>query len=100
MSRCGSWKRSSPAFPRRALDVVRALAIGLYATFLGLAFAVDRRGGRARMAVIVVSILFFLLVGDAGPADQAEWVAGLALSAVGAMVMTARLRSYPGLVHS
>ena len=52
------------------------------------------------MAVIVVSILFFLLVGDAGPADQAEWVAGLALSAVGAMVMTARLRSYPGLVHS
>ena len=49
-----------------ALDVVRALSIGLFVTFLGLAFAVNRRGGRARAAIIVVTVVYLLLVGDAG----------------------------------
>lgn len=75
-----------------AVQVVRALAIGLMATFLVLSLAVIRRGGRARAAVIVVVALFLVLVGDTGPADQAQWVAALALSGVGAAVMTGRLR--------
>ena len=37
-----------------AQDVVRALAIGLYATFVVLAISVLRRGGRARGALVVV----------------------------------------------
>lgn len=75
-----------------AVQVVRALAIGLMATFLGLSVAVVRRGGRARAAVVVVVALFLILVGGSGPADQARWVAALALSGVGAAVMTGRLR--------
>src|SRR3954449_11374866 len=45
-----------------ALDAVRAWAIGRYATFVVLAFAVLRRGGRARGALIVVTVLFPILV--------------------------------------
>ena len=77
-----------------ALDVVRALAIGLYATFVVLAFAVLRRGGRARAALIVVTLLFLVLVAhdDMVTESNGRWMAALALSAVGAIVMTTRLR--------
>lgn len=75
-----------------ALGVVQALSIGLFVTFLGLALAVLRRGGRSRGAMIVVSLVFFFLVSDAAPGDQARWVAALALSGLGALVMTGRLR--------
>jgi uncharacterized membrane protein YjdF len=75
-----------------ALDVVRALAIGLYGTFMALAFAVLRRGGRARTAIIVVTLLYCVLLGYATPGDQTRWLAALALSGVGAAVMTGRLR--------
>jgi len=77
-----------------ALDAVRALAIGLYATFLVLAFAVLRRGGRARAALVVVTVLFLLLVvnDDLPTESNGRWAAALALSAVGALVMTGRLR--------
>jgi hypothetical protein len=77
-----------------ALDVVRALAIGLYATFVVLALAVLRRGGRARAALIVVTLLFLVLVAhdDMVTESNGRWMAALALSAVGAIVMTTRLR--------
>ena len=75
-----------------ALDAVRALSIGLFVTFLGLAFAVIRRGGRAKAAVVIVGILFMILIGDASPGDQTRWIAALVLSATGAAVMTGRLR--------
>lgn len=75
-----------------ALDVVRALSIGLFVTFLALAVAVMRRGGRAKLAIIVVTLLYFLLVGDAAPGDQSRWLAALVLSGVGASIMTGRLR--------
>jgi hypothetical protein len=75
-----------------ALDAVRALAIGLYVTFMALAFAVQRRGGRARAAIVVVTLLYIVLVGYATPGDQTRWLAALALSGVGAAVMTGRLR--------
>jgi len=75
-----------------AVDVVRALSIGLFVTFMGLALAVMRRGGRARMAIVVVGVLYFILVGDAGSGDQTRWLAALVLSATAASVMTGRLR--------
>lgn len=77
-----------------AQDAVRALAIGLYATFAVLAVAVLRRGGRARGALLVVTVLFLILIGGADMAAEsnARWTAALALAAVGAVVMTARLR--------
>ena len=75
-----------------ALDVVRALAIGLFVTFVALSVAVLRRGGRARGALVVVGIVFWLLVMDASPGDQTRWIAALCLSGVGAAVMTGRLR--------
>ena len=76
-----------------ALDVVRALSIGLFVTFLALAAAVARRGGRSRAAAAVVSILFLLLVGGATAGDPERWLAALVLSGLGAAVMTGRLRA-------
>jgi uncharacterized membrane protein YjdF len=75
-----------------ALDAVRALSIGLYVTFMALSFAVLRRGGRARAAMVVVTLLYCLLVGAAAPGDQVRWLAALVLSGAGAAVMTGRLR--------
>lgn len=77
-----------------ARDVVRALAIGLYGTFVLLAILVIRRGGHARAALFWISILFFLLIGqvDMVTESNARWVLALALSGFSAMVMTNRLR--------
>ena len=75
-----------------ALDVVRALAIGLYATFLALSVAVARRGGRAKFFAVVLSIVFFMLVEGAGQGESARWTAAFILSGVGAAVMSGRLR--------
>ncbi len=74
------------------LDAVRALSIGLYVTFLALAAAVMRRGGRAKFAAVVVTVLFLMIVMGASPGDQTRWIAALVLSGVGASVMTGRLR--------
>ena len=78
-----------------SLDMVRALAIGLYATFVVLGIAVLRRGGRARAMLLIVSVLFFLLADGAldGGMPNSRWFAALLLAAAGAAVMTARLRS-------
>lgn len=75
-----------------ALDLVRALSIGLFFTFLGLAATVSRRGGRSRGAMVVVSIVFLVLVGGATSGDPARWLAALVLSGLAAAVMTGRLR--------
>ncbi len=77
-----------------ARDVVRALAIGLYATFVVLAMTVLRRGGRAKGALIVVTLLFLVLIGQVEVATEnnTRWIMALALSGFGAIVMTNRLR--------
>lgn len=84
-----------------ALDAVRALAIGLYATFVVLALTVARRGGRSRGALLVVSLLFLVLAGgglnEDGTGPNARWAAALVLAGVAAIVMTGRLRA-PGAV--
>lgn len=79
------------------LDAVRALAIGLYATFVALALAVARRGGRARAALLLVSVVFFLLAGGGWDVEDGlpngRWTAALLLAGVAAAVMTGRLRT-------
>lgn len=77
-----------------ARDVVRALAIGLFATFVVLALMVIRRGGRAKGALLVVSVLFLMLIGQAEMVTESNtrWALALALSGFGAVVMTTRLR--------
>lgn len=83
-----------------ALDMVRALAIGLFATFAVLAVTVARRGGRGRGALLVVTLLFVILAGGGidGAAPNTRWTAALLLSGVGALVMTGRLRQSGAVV--
>lgn len=82
------------------LDVVRALAIGLFATFVVLALAVARRGGRGWGALLLVSVLFAVLAGGGadGASPNTRWTAALLLSGIGALVMTGRLRQTGALV--
>lgn len=73
-------------------DAIRALAIGLYATFVVLALAVIRRGGRARAALVWVSLVFIIITGTADPIDAGpKWTAALLLAGVAAVSMTKRL---------
>jgi hypothetical protein len=73
-------------------DVVRALAVGLFVTFVALAVLAIRQGGKGRMALFTVSSVFLLLLRDGGAASNGRWVAAFALAAVGALVMTTRVR--------
>ena len=82
-------------------DAVRALAVGLYVTFVALGLAVQQRGGSARGALFWVSVLFWLLAaGVIGIEDgPGRWVLALALVTVASVGMTTRLRSArPGVV--
>ena len=78
-----------------AQDVVRALAIGLYATFVVSPFrccaAAAGRAGRWSWSRCCSALI---LIGgtDMVNKSNARWTAALALSAVGAVVMTGRLR--------
>ncbi len=83
-----------------ALDMVRALAIGLFATFVVLAIAVTRRGGRGRGALLLVTLLFAMLAGGGveAAAPNARWTAALLLSGAGAAIMTGRLRQTGAIV--
>jgi hypothetical protein len=73
-------------------DVVRALAIGFFATFVALSVLAIRQGGKGRMALFAVSTVFVLLLRGDGGASNENWVAAFALAAVGALVMTTRVR--------
>lgn len=81
--------RSLPMF---SSDVMRALAIGLFVTFLGLAALTIRQGGKGRTAILAVSAVFVLLVRDGRAASNGQWAAAFALAAAGALVMTGRIR--------
>ncbi len=84
------------AIPQLTLDAVRALAIGLYATFVVLALAVLRRGGRARGALVWITLLFLIIAGGAGRSNaSARWTAALIIVGVGAVSMTSRLQRLP-----
>lgn len=75
-------------------DLVRALAIGLYATFVVLALSVIRRGGSGKAALFWVSVLFLFLIGgiDLTTESDTRWFLALAVAGAGAVTMTQRLR--------
>ena len=75
-------------------DMVRALALGLYVTFVVLALSVIRRGGAAKASLFWLTILFLFLIGGVGLTTQSDtrWVLALAVAGVGAVTMTTRLR--------
>lgn len=75
-------------------DLVRALAIGLYATFVVLALSVIRRGGSGKAALFWVSVLFLFLIGgiDLTTESDSRWFLALAVAGAGAVTMTQRLR--------
>lgn len=75
-------------------DLVRAMAIGIYATFVVLAISVIRRGGAGKAALFWVSALFLFLIGgiEMTTESNSRWVLALAVAGVGAVTMTQRLR--------
>ena len=75
-------------------DLVRALAMGLYATFVVLALSVIRRGGSGKAALFWVSVLFLFLIGgiDLTTESDTRWFLALAVAGAGAVTMTQRLR--------
>jgi hypothetical protein len=73
-------------------DAVRALAVGLFVIFVAMAVLAIRQGGKGRMALFVVSAVFLSLLRDGSGASNGRWVAAFALAAVGALVMTTRVR--------
>jgi hypothetical protein len=77
-----------------AMDAMRAAAIGCYGVFVALSFISIGRGGRGRLGLVVISVVFALLVwgawGDA-PAINTRWLAALLLSAIAALSATRRI---------
>jgi hypothetical protein len=73
-------------------DLVRAMAIGLFVTFVALAIIAIRQGRKGRAALLAVSTVFVLLVRDGSAAPNGHWVAAFALAAIAALVMTGRVR--------
>ncbi len=75
-------------------DLVRALALGLYVTFVVLALSVIRRGGPGKAALFWVTVLFLFLIGgvDLTAESNLRWTLALAVAGVGAVTMTTRLR--------
>ena len=83
-------------FTVEALELVRALAIGLFAIFVALGIMAARRGLRARAALLIVPGLFLALlypVFDGYVLPTGRWFGAFLLAAVGALVMTRRLLS-------
>jgi hypothetical protein len=72
--------------------VIRALAMGLFVTFVALAVLTIRQGGKGKTALVMVSGVFLLLLRDGANSSNGHWVAAFALAAVGALVMTTRVR--------
>ncbi len=80
--------------------LLRALAIGLFVTFVGLSLLAIRAGRRGRLALVLVSAGFLWLIGFGGPdGSRQDWVEALLLAAAGALVMTQRLLRPQALVR-
>ena len=72
--------------------VVRALAVGLFVTFVALAVLTIRQGGKGKAALVLVSSVFLVLLHDGANASNGHWAAAFVLAAIGALVMTGRVR--------
>lgn len=74
-----------------AFDGIRALAIGLFVAFAGLAIAAIRRGQKGRAALVAVSVVFLLLITDRSTSAASRWLGALVLAGCAAAVMSQRL---------
>lgn len=82
-------------------EAIRALALGLYVTFVVLALGVIRRGGTAKASLFWLTVLFLFLIGGVGLTTESDtrWVLALAVAGAGAVTMTSRLRQTTALVR-
>jgi hypothetical protein len=81
------------------ISVLRAAAIGLFGTFVGLSLLGLRRGGGGIGGLIVVSLLFLVLVWGAegdGSGSNVRWVAALIIAGLSALSATQKLRGGRG----
>lgn len=80
-----------------AVELVRALALGVFATFVALCWLASRRGAAVRGTALLVGLLFLVLAGGGDEfgrdAGSLRWTAALGVAGVGALVMTRRLRT-------
>jgi len=75
-----------------AVNIVHALAVGLFVTFVGLALVAIRSGRKGRAALVVVSAVFVWLVWSGGDAPSNQrWLAAFVLAGLGTLVMSSRL---------
>jgi hypothetical protein len=82
----------------RAYDVVRALALGLFAIFFILSLIAAGRGLPARGTLFIVTLLFLILVWHEGPEATGHWTLAFVLAASGAASVTRRLASSPPVI--
>ena len=85
-------------FTLSTLQGLRAVAIGLYGTYVGLSLLAMRRGAQGPGGLIVVTIACLLLVWGADGADpvaNARWAAALIIAALSALGATRRLTAPP-----
>jgi len=75
----------------RAYDVLRALALGLFAIFFVLSLIAVQRGLPARWTLLTVTLLFLILVWHEGPEATGHWTLAFLLAATGAASVTRRL---------
>ncbi|HET9018069.1 MAG TPA: hypothetical protein VFN46_00685 [Acetobacteraceae bacterium] len=86
-------------FTLATLQGLRAVALGLFGTYVGLSLLGIRRRAQGAGGLIVVAILFLLLVWGAegaNPTSNARWAAALIVAAVAALGATRRLTLPPG----
>jgi len=86
-------------FTLATIQGLRAIAIGLYGTYVLLSLLAMRRGTQGPGGLIVVTIVCLLLVWGAGgahPAANARWAAALIITALAALNATRRLTAPPG----
>ena len=74
-----------------AVNVVHALAVGLFVTFVGLALVAIRSGHKGRAALVIVSAAFVWLVWTGEAPSNERWLAAFVLAGVGTLVMSGRL---------
>ena len=76
------------------ISVMRAAAIGLFGSFVGLSLLAMRRHQGAGGGLVVVTVVFLLLVWGAdgdGPGSNMRWIAALLLAGLAALSATRRL---------
>lgn len=84
------------------IELVRALALGVFATFVALCWLTARRGGAVRGTGLLIALLFLVLAGSGSDsigdgAGGARWAGALLVAGLGAVVMTRRLRALGAL---